>query len=110
MDLYLEQRRPVSVASTSDGLSGGVGDGDGVVSIHASAVKAESVGALGTVLDVGDARFGHADGPVVVLDNEDDGEVLDAREVERLEECALIDRALAEERDRDAVGVPLLCG
>jgi hypothetical protein len=35
---------------------------------------------------------------------------LNARQVQRLEERALIDRALAEERDGDAVGVALLRG
>ena len=44
----------------------------------------------------------HRDGPLVVVDDEDDGQPLDAGEVHRLVHVALGGRAVAEKADRDA--------
>ncbi len=108
VDLHLEERRAVAVSRPSHRLAGGLVDGDGIVDVDALAAHREAVGPQGAVVDVGHAPLGHADRPVVVLDDEDDRQVVQPREVERLEERPLADRSLAEVHHGDVVGVPFL--
>jgi hypothetical protein len=110
VDLHLDECRSAAVACTADSLASGFVDGDGVVGVDTDAGHVEPVSTVGAIPDVGDAVFRHTDRPVVVLDDEHHRQVVDGSEVQRLEERPLIDRALAEEGDPDAVGVALFGG
>ena len=103
-DLALDQRRPAAGAGARDRLAGGLVDGEEVEAVDDHAGHAEAVGALGDV-DAGlveRARGGL--GVAVVLDHEDARQVPGAREVERLEERALVGAAVAGEGDATCVG------
>lgn len=67
----------------------------------------EAVGAVRGELYVRHALLERADRPVVVFDDEHDGQVVDGGEVQGFEKPTLIDGALAEIGDGDAVGVTL---
>ena len=112
----LEQRRPALLARAPQQAVGGLAHGQQVVAVHALAVHAVGRGALPLL----GLRGGHLDrrahAVAVVDDLEDDRQVPDGGQVERLVEGADVGRALAElaehrvrlalvvERERDADG------
>ena len=99
--LGLDEERPRASAGLIDGWPHGLVDGDGVKPIDDSALDAVGRGAVG---DVGDGHLllgALGDGVAVVLDEEDDGQLVDGGEVERLVEVATAGAALATAGEGD---------
>ncbi len=105
--LDLEQGRPLAATGSLRRLAHRAPDGEHVVAIHRDA--GDAIGrCAGRHLGVQGHRAQRRGGGVkVVLADQDDGCALEAGEVARLVEGAMIDGAVAEEGDRDAIGAAI---
>ncbi len=101
--LGLDQRRALAGAGALDGGARNLEHGEDVVAVDRDAGDAIGGGLAG---DLGiEGRLGERRrrGVEIVLADEDDRRLLDAGEVHRLVEAAVVDRAVAEEGDADVV-------
>lgn len=97
----LEERRSSSVACTLHRLPGSAGDCDHVVSVHGARGQAEGGGTRSDAL-AGGHRIRRGELRItVVLTHKERGDLPEHRQVQRLEEDALIGRSVPEERDCD---------
>jgi hypothetical protein len=96
--LELEQRRPVAAAAAVDGAPHRAYDRQKVVAVDDVARHAVAEAAVGQVQAGVLLVRGRREAPLVVLDHEDDRQLPDGRQVERLVEVALARRAVARER------------
>jgi hypothetical protein len=100
--LELDERRPFSASRPRGGVAHRANDGQQVVPVADDARDAVADAAIGQMragVLLGDGRRQPV---LVVLDDEDDGELPHGREVQRLVKIALAGRAVAGERDGDA--------
>ena len=106
--LGLDQRRPFARPRPLGRLERGLGDRGEIVAVDDDAGHRIGARAVGDVGDGGRAGHRHRHRILVVLADEHDRQLPDGGDVERLVERALVVGAVAEERDRDCAGLPLL--
>ena len=108
--LHLEQRRPVAGARVRERARDGLLDRGDVVAVDDLAGHPVAGGAVGDVLDRALRAPVGRERELVVLADEDDGQLPRRREVHPLVHGALAGGAVAEVRDRDLAGAAELRG
>ena len=106
--LGLDQRRTLARPRPLGRLERGFGDGGEIVAVDDDARHRIGARAVGDIGDGGRAGHRHRHRILIVLADEDDRQLPDRGEVERLVKGALVVGAVAEERERDRAGAPLL--
>src|SRR6267143_3958831 len=106
----LDQRRPLACARALHRLTRGRVHGEHVVPVHLDPWQAVGERLLGDRLRVRLLLERHRDRPLVVLADEHDGHMPDAREVERFVAIALAGGAVAEVRHHHRVLAAILRG
>ena len=101
--LHLQQRRPLPRAPALSRPPHRVDHGEHVVAVHDLAVHPVACRRVGDVLDRHRLPGRRREAVAVVLDHEQNGQLPDGREVERLVEIPLARGPLADERARDEV-------
>src|SRR5262245_43406862 len=98
----LDEARPLTVAGRGYGLLGGLPHGEDIVAVDLLAGEAGGDGLLrqGRARRLESER--HRDRPLVVVDHEHDGQLLDAGEIHGLVDIALGGGAVAQQADGDA--------
>src|SRR5690348_440423 len=101
--LALEERGAVAGARAFDGFRGRVVNSEDVVAVQADAGEAISLGAIGKINQRGLQAQGHGFGPQIVLADIDDGQAVNAGEVQGFMETAQAGGAISKERDNDGI-------
>ncbi len=102
--LHLEERRAAAAAGEIERPADGVLDGEHVVAVDDLARHAVAGRAIGEILDRALGAPVGRERELVVLADEDDGQLPGRSQVHPLVRCALPGRAVAEERERRLVG------
>ena len=97
----LEQERPLAAARRGEEPGEGLADGDDVVAVDGLALQAVRRDDVADALDDRVRRARRELGEAVVLADEDRRQPPERRQVDGLDEDAALDRAVAEEDDRD---------
>jgi hypothetical protein len=101
--LALDEGRAAAAPGALDGLARGLGDGQDVVAVDldaGQAIRRRAAGDGRVAAGVGERDLG---GELVVLADEQDGQLPDRGHVQPLVEGPVVDRAVAEEGDRHPV-------
>ena len=108
--LAFQQGGTLSLSGSCHRLGSSFVDRHNVIAIHGNAGNAVSCPAIRHILDGLMARLAHGNAIIVVLTNENDGELPDRGHIQRLVEGALIGRSVAEEADANLIGSPVAGG
>ena len=106
--LALDQRRALARPGPVGRGEGRLGDGGEIVAVDDDARHRIGARPVGDIGDRGRARDRHRHGVLIVLADEDDRQLPDRGDVQRLVKRAFVVRAVAEKGDRDRAGPALL--
>ena len=106
----MHELRPAALSHAVHRLLGAAIDGKEIMTVHPLSGDAEALGPAHGIVAADRPLARRGFGVTVVLEHEEDRQLVDGREVHRLERRALVERAIAEECYGDTAGLALLRG